>query len=102
MPNRETLIALRARHTAHRVASELLHPELEKLPEPVILIDEPPRTWGGSVVPVDEILARANANPPRRWLVDEVEPRIVRAVEIIAWIAFWLLLFAIAWAMVYG
>ena len=43
MFRRETIIALRARHEAYRIATEILHPyeEVPRPPEPALPIDPP-------------------------------------------------------------
>ena len=93
MRNRETIIALRAGRTAHRVASDVLYPPVATPPQHVMSLEEPGEFAGEPVVPVAELLATANANPPMpagrtRW-----------GVLAALWIVFWMTALVIACAV---
>jgi hypothetical protein len=96
MRNRETIIALRARHTSYRIASDILHPPLESPPLPVVPVEDHAWVPREPVVPAAELLAKANARPPS----SPSRPRRLRTeVIVLVWTAFWMIALLVACAV---
>ena len=94
------MIALRARRTAHQVASAVQHPPLPGNPEHVVPLEpiEKPRYWGETdvvteVSPRDEVLASMPQLGPLR------NPDALAGKVIIIWITLWLVGMIVAAAL---